>query len=122
MKLFFGLLVGAVLLQMLLPWWSMAVWAFVLAVLLADRPVNACAAGLVAGGFSWLLPALWLFYTRDHRLADQLAQVFQLPSAAGLFVMAFLIAGLVTGLAALSGAFVRMILLRKHEKPSARPN
>lgn len=110
MKLFAAIVSGSILVQLIAPWWSMALVAFVAALLLGRNTTGAFVAGFAGAGLSWLLPALYLYLTHDNRLADQLAQLFRLSAPVWLFVITFLLSAVMGGLAAAAGAVLRTVL------------
>ena len=90
------------------PWWSMAVVAFIVGLAIAPSGRVAFVAGFVGAGLSWLVPAAWLSYQNDGLLAHRVAQLIPLGgSAVALVIVTGLIAGLVGGLAALAGVWLR---------------
>ena len=98
-------------LQLVLPWWSMALAAGGLAFGLASTGKAALGAGFGGAALSWVLPAAWLAYQNEGLLAHRMAQLLPLGgSAAALVVVTGIIAGLVGGLAALSGFWLREAL------------
>ena len=91
-----------------LPWWSIGVACFVVAAVVAQRPLYAFLAGftglfLLWGGLSWYLSS-----RNGHLLAHKMSVVIlQSDRPALLILTTALIGGLVGGLAALAGSFVR---------------
>ncbi len=101
----------AVVAQLLLPWWSLAVVAFLVGLVLARSGKAAFLAGFVGAGLSWLLPALWLNTRNDGLLASRVAQLLPLGGSVPLLLLVtVLVAGLAGGLAALAGAWLRAAL------------
>ena len=97
--------------QLILPWWSLAAVAFALGLGLAATSRAAFGAGFGGAGLSWLLPAAWLSHQNDGLLAHRVAQLLSLGgSAAALVVVTGVVAGLVGGLAALAGVWLREAL------------
>ena len=91
------------------PWWSMAVVAFIVGLAIAPTGRVAFWAGFAGAGLSWLVPAAWLSYQNGGLLAQRVAQLLPLGgSAAALVIVTALIAGLVGGLAALAGVWLRV--------------
>ncbi|WP_046243928.1 hypothetical protein [Hymenobacter terrenus] len=106
--LFLILLVASVA-QLALPWWSLAVAAFVVALGLAPTGRAAFWAGFGGAGLSWWLPAAWLSFQNEGLLAHRVAQLLPLGgSAVALVLVAGVVAGLAGGFAALAGAWVRV--------------
>ncbi|TGE05408.1 hypothetical protein [Hymenobacter fodinae] len=105
------LLVFCALGQLLLPWWCIVPICFLLTALRGSSGGLAFLAGLFGAGLSWWLPAIWLNQHGVQRLAERLATLFPLGGSVGLLLLlSGLIAGLVGGLAALSGAWARQAL------------
>ena len=97
--------------QTLLPWWSLAVVAFLVGFGLARSAGAAYWAGFGGAALSWLLPAAWLSYRNEGLLAGRVATLLPLGgSAAALVVVTAIVAGLVGGLAALAGRWGRQSL------------
>ncbi|MBF9142718.1 hypothetical protein [Hymenobacter properus] len=102
------ILVLASAVQLDLPWWSLAVVAFVVGLAIAPTGRVAFWAGFAGAALSWLLPAAWLAYQNEGLLAHRMAQLLPLGgSVAALVLVAGLVAGLVGGLAALTGTWLR---------------
>ena len=115
--LLFLILVLAAALQLVLPWWSLAVGAFVIGFGLARSGKQAFWAGFGGAGLSWLLPAAWLSHQNEGLLAHRMAQLLPLGgSPVALVVVSAVVAGLAGGLAALAGAWLRQAL-----QPSQQP-
>ena len=107
----FLVLLLATLAQLVLPWWSLAVAAFVVGVAIRASGRAAFWAGFVGAALSWLLPAAWLAYQNEGLLAHRVAQLLSLGgSAVALVLVAGVVAGLAGGLAALAGAWLRSAL------------
>ncbi|MBD2769309.1 hypothetical protein IC235_15580 [Hymenobacter sp. BT664] len=105
------MLVLTVLVQLVLPWWSMAVVAFVLGFALAATGQTAFWVGFVGVALSWVGPAAWLSYQNNNLLAQRVAQLLPLGgSAVALIIATGVVAGLVGGLAALAGVWLRQAL------------
>jgi hypothetical protein len=104
--LLFFVLASAV--QLDLPWWSLAVVAFVVGLAIAPSGRVAFWAGFAGAGLSWVLPATWLSQQNDWLLAGRVARLLPLGgSQVALVLVTLVVAGLVGGLAALSGCWLR---------------
>ncbi|WP_201984308.1 hypothetical protein [Hymenobacter rubidus] len=102
------ILVLASAVQLDLPWWSVAVVAFVVGLAIAPSGRVAFWAGFSGGGLSWVLPAAWLAHQNEGLLAHRVAQLLPLGgSVPALVLVAGVVAGLAGGLAALAGAWLR---------------
>ncbi len=93
------------LLELFLPWWAIAIAAFLGGVLVHTR--SNFLAGFVAIGLLWAGKALLTDLTTDAELADRVARIFLLHNKALLLLVTFLISGLVGGFSAMSGGALR---------------
>ncbi|MCE7068361.1 hypothetical protein [Dyadobacter sp. CY326] len=105
------IIIASALLQILLPWWIVAVVPFI--VFLA-RPATASAAfwtGFASIAIVWLAYGFYLHFTSDGAMSDRIAGIFSLPDGLLLLVVAAIVGGLTGGLAALSGCLTRRIFV-----------
>ena len=91
-----------------LPWWSIAIAAFVSVLLIPLAGGRAFLAGFSGVFLLWFLLALLIDVKNQHILSGKIAQIFPLggSSFAIILVTAFICA-LVGGLGALSGSYLR---------------
>jgi hypothetical protein len=91
-----------------LPWWSIAIAAFVSVLLIPLAGGRAFLAGFGGVFLLWFLLALWIDVKNQHILSKKIAEIFPLggSSLAIILVTAF-IGALVGGLGALSGSYLR---------------
>lgn len=112
MKFIVALIVTALLsfaLCLFLPWWSIAIAAFAVAVAVPQKPFKAFAAGFLALLLLWGGLSFWMSSANGHILAGKMNQLI-LQTAASPWVIITItavIGALVGGLAALAGSFVR---------------
>lgn len=91
-----------------LPWWIIAVVAFLVAAFIPQKPVKSFLSGFVALFLLWGALAWFLSSNNNHVLAHKLSVVILQKNSAVLLVAATaLIGGLVAGFAALAGSYVR---------------
>ncbi|GGG45228.1 hypothetical protein [Hymenobacter glacieicola] len=106
--------------QLLLPWWSVVPVCLLLAAWRGISGGRAFLAGLLGVGLSWWLPAAWLNTHGAGLLATKVATLLPLGGSGwALAAVSGLLAGLVGGLAALSGAWARQAGAPSSEKPTA---
>ncbi|HZX58183.1 MAG TPA: hypothetical protein VFE54_05640 [Mucilaginibacter sp.] len=105
--LFLVILILSFLCSYFLPWWFIAVIAFVTAYYLANKPGKAFLSGFTAIFVAWATLALLKSIPNDNILAEHVAKLFQLPNWILLLLVTSFIGGLVGGMAALSGALVK---------------
>jgi len=96
-----------------LPWWSLAVVAFLIAVLLKLSPGKAFVSGFLGIALLWGVWALYRDMPNQHILADRLAGVFGLQGHALFILVTAIVGGLVGGMASWSGSLMRRSIYRK---------
>ena len=91
-----------------LPWWSIAIAAFISVLLIPLGSGKAFLAGFLGVFLLWFVLALWIDVKNQHILSKKIAEIFPLggSSIAIVLVTAF-IGALVGGLAALSASYLR---------------
>ena len=90
-----------------LPWWSIAIVAFLVSLFMGYKPGRSFMAGFSGVGLMWLVAALWHDGANHHILSTRMAGLFHLP-AYGLFIFVTVLIGtLLGGLASLSASFFR---------------
>ncbi|RSK49508.1 hypothetical protein [Hymenobacter rigui] len=111
---------GSVLLQLVLPWWSVVPLCLALAAWRGPTGGQAFLAGLLGVGLSWWLPAAWLNTHGANLLAARVATLLPLAGQPWLLVLlSGVLAGLAGGLAALSGALLRRAAEPRNALPAA---
>ena len=91
-----------------LPWWSLAVAAFIVAALIPQKPWKAWLSGFLALFLLWGVLAAWIDMKNQHILSQKMAQVFPLGGSWILLILVTaLVAAIVAGFGALTGSYVR---------------
>lgn len=90
-----------------LPWWTIAVVAFVVAALIPQKPVRSFLAGFTALFLLWGALAWLISNNNEHLLAKKVALILKMGSPTVLIVATALIGAVVAGFAALAGSFLR---------------
>ncbi|GAA4329406.1 hypothetical protein [Flaviaesturariibacter amylovorans] len=91
-----------------LPWWSLAIVCFAVALGVPQGLGRSFATGFLAIFLLWAALALWWDIGNGHVLSRKIAALFGLGAAPVLLAfVAALVGGLVGGFAALSGASLR---------------
>lgn len=92
-----------------LPWWSIALAAFVVAVAIPQKPMKAFLAGFLSLFVLWVALALYIDFENQHILSMKIAELlFKSKSHVLIVGVTGLVAALVGGFAALSGAYLRL--------------
>ena len=90
------------------PWWSIALIAFVVSVLIPQKPGAAFFSGFGALFLLWGILSFWISTNNDHILAHRVSiLILKTDSPFLLILTTALIGALVGGLAALTGSFIR---------------
>lgn len=110
MKFFIALILTAILSYaagFYLPWWSIAIAAILVAIVIPQKPLKAFLAGFLSLFLLWLILALYIDSGNQHILSMKIAELlFKSHSHALIMGVTGLVAGLVGGFAALSGAYL----------------
>jgi len=114
MKFVTSLLLTALLsfvLGLYLPWWSIAIAAFLVAVLIFQKPLFAFLSGFLGLFLLWSLFAGIVNSANEGILATRVAAIFPLGGSTFLLILVTALIGApVAGLAALSGRYLRYIV------------
>lgn len=97
------------LLQYFLPWWSAALVPFALAFWQGRNAGGSFWNGFGAGSSLWLAVAYWQHVRSGGLLTGRIAELLSVSTPL-LFTITGLLGGLVAGLAALSGFYLRQVL------------
>lgn len=91
-----------------LPWWSIAIVAFVIAAVIPQHPGKAFIAGFLALFVLWGALSYWISNNNEHLLAHKVSLIILKSDNPGFLILATaLIGALVAGLGALSGSLLR---------------
>jgi len=110
MKFIVSVLVIALLslaVGLFLPWWTIAVVAFVVNSLIPQNPLRSFLSGFTAlfllwGALAWLISS-----NNEHLMASKVALILKMGNPIILILATAIIGALVAGFAALAGSFVR---------------
>jgi hypothetical protein len=111
MKFIASILVTAILsfvICLYMDWWAIAIAAFLVAVLIHQKPLSSFLTGFVALFLLWGILSWWIDMKNQHVLSHKIAAL--LPFGGSVFLMILvraLIGALVAGFAALAGSYVR---------------
>ena len=111
MKFFVAIILTALLAfisSLFLPWWGIAITSLLVAVLVHQTAGKAFLAGLLGVFLLWAGLALWIDMKNNGVLSKKIAQVLPLGGNTLLLILVTgLVGGLVAGMAAMSGSFLR---------------
>lgn len=91
------------------PWWIIAITSFIVAVSIHQKPGWAFLTGFAGLFLLWGIQALFIDTQNGHLLATKVAAVLPLGGSAMLLILvtAF-VGGIVGGMGALTGSFIRL--------------
>lgn len=111
MKFLVSVILMAILglaLSLLLPWWSIAIACFVVALLIPLPPFDAFLCGLAAMALHWGGLALYISSNNDHILAAKMSMLLLKSENPYLpVVVAAMLGGFIGALASLSASWLR---------------
>jgi hypothetical protein len=95
-----------------LPWWSIAIAAFIVSLVIPQKPFYSFLSGFIGLFLLWEILAWWIDSKNDGILSQKIAQILPLGGSAVLLILiTSLIGALVAGLAALTGSYCRITKL-----------
>jgi hypothetical protein len=90
------------------PWWSIAIVAFIVTALIPQWPGMSFLTGFLALFLLWGILSFWVSSSNDDILAHKVSLlILKIDSPYLLMFATALIGGLVAGLAAMTGSFIR---------------
>jgi hypothetical protein len=111
MKLLVAIILTALLsfvFGLYLPWWSIAIAAFISALLIPMKSGKAFLAGFLGVFILWALLAWWIDMKNQGILSKKVAEIFPLGGSSFLLILVTaLIGALVGGIASMSGSYLR---------------
>ena len=108
-RLFLLIAIVGFMVQLFLPWWSLAVVSFMFALWLARKADAAFWAGFFGIGTGWLFLSGFYHVQNSGLLSAKVATLFTLPHAALLIFVTAIIGALTGGLAAISGFYFQSL-------------
>ncbi|MDP9076216.1 MAG: hypothetical protein M3O71_02235 [Bacteroidota bacterium] len=105
--LFFIILILSFASGYFLPWWVVAIAAFLPALFIGKTPARSFWSGFAGVFIVWTILALFKTVPNDNMLAKRMAGLFHLPNWVLLLIITALIGGIVGGMSALSGVLLK---------------
>ena len=92
-----------------LPWWSIAIVALLIAILINQTAGISFLSGFLGVFLLWVLLSWWISMKNEGILATKIASVLPLGGSAFILILITgIIGGLVAGFAAMSGSYLRI--------------
>lgn len=101
---------GAWLLGLFLPWWSVVISALFFGALMGQKGTNAFTGGFAGIGMLWLVQSFFIHIGNEGVLTGRIAEMLDLPHSSLIFLITFLIGGITGGFASLTGYLCRKSL------------
>src|SRR5690349_16111124 len=90
------------------PWWTIAAAAFIVAIVIHQRPLASFLAGFLALFALWVIQCIIIDLHNEHLLSGKVASVLPFGgSYVAVIVFTGLVGGLVSGMAALTASFAK---------------
>lgn len=90
-----------------LPWWSIAIVAFVVSAFIRQKPIVSFMGGFVGLFLLWSILSFYISVNNDHILAHRISLLILPTDSPYLLVLTTgLIGGIVAGFAALTGSYI----------------
>ncbi len=89
-----------------MPWWMIAVCAFVVSVNFNLKPNDGFISGFLGIALMWLVMALYRDIPNEHILSDKMAKILNLPNFALFILVTIILGGIVGGLAGWSAGWM----------------
>jgi hypothetical protein len=97
---------SAFILELFLPWWSIAIAALIVGYLFAQNGWKSFFAGLLGIAILWLTMSVYIDISTDSILTPRIAGLFPTKTVPLLMVITCLVGGLVGGFASLTGGLI----------------
>ena len=94
------------LLQSFLPWWTMALGAFVTGLAFRQSGFQSFLAGLLGVGLLWFIMAWYIDSSTGSILSGKVAAIFPTKTVGLLILVTAILGGLVGGLASMTGGVI----------------
>ncbi|HEX8060261.1 MAG TPA: hypothetical protein VF473_04960 [Cyclobacteriaceae bacterium] len=96
----------SLVMQLFLPWWTMAVGAFATGLVFRQSGLLSFLAGLLGVGLLWFGMADYLHLSTNGILSEKVAAIFPTQTVGALLLVTGLIGGLVGGFASMTGGLI----------------
>jgi hypothetical protein len=94
-----------------MPWWGIAIAAFVVSAAIPQKPAFSFLSGFLGVFLLWEILAWWIDNKNNGILSQKIANILPLGgSSVLLIVITSIIGGLVAGFAALAGTYMRRLI------------
>lgn len=113
MILLFLLIITAYLINLVLPWWGIAITGLILGFQMNPTSGKAFGIGFLALFLLWSGQALYIHFGNDGILSTRIAEMLGVGSPILVILITGIIGGLVSGIAVLSGSLLKSSFSKK---------
>lgn len=99
-------------LHQFLPWWSIALGAFIVGLIIKTKPAYLFFSSFVAGLLLWGGTALLINSGNDGILASKIGTLFGGVGGLGIMIVSAVFGGIAAGMGGLSGCLLRQIIVK----------
>lgn len=114
MKFYISILLTAVfsfIAGIYLPWWSIAIVSFLVALFIYQKSLKSFVTGFVAIFILWAVLAFWIDMQNQNLLSQKVALILPLQGSSSLLILiTAMIGAIVAGFAALSGSLLNKVI------------
>lgn len=94
-----------------LPWYSYIITSLIVAFVIPQKPSKAFLSGFLSVTILWLINMIIIDAKNEHILSQKMAHMFMLNGKSGLLIaISAILAGLLSGLGALTGSLGRKVV------------
>ena len=104
-------LILAFLFQTVFPWWSIVIASFLISLIISTKGLSSFIAGFLGIAILWFFSATIIDIKTGSILTERIAAIFSLPNTWLLILITTLIGGLVGGFGALTGSYLRNLIM-----------
>ncbi|MFC4261675.1 hypothetical protein ACFOWM_02185 [Ferruginibacter yonginensis] len=112
MKFFISIIlvaIGSFAACLILPWWSIAIVAFLIAVFIPQTPSKSFIAGFLGAFLLWAGLSFYISSLNEHLFAHKISMLLiKVDNPFLLIIITGIIGGLVAGLGSLTGSFIKL--------------
>lgn len=102
--------------ELLLPWWSVVIVAFIIGFIWKSSSANAFLSGILGVGLLWFGAALFFSTSINSPLPTHVAALFNLGSSILLAAATGLVGGIAGGMASLSGNYLNKLIYKQEDR------
>lgn len=104
-------LILAFLFQTMFPWWSIVIASFLISLIISTKGLSSFIAGFLGIAILWFFSATIIDIKTGSILTERIAAIFSLPNTWLLILITALTGGLVGGFGALTGSYLRNLIM-----------